>query len=59
MVDYPTTSMIYVGCNTRSGSCQSKSFRQVLNYAFDRETLATKNALWSCGGCCVASLAEL
>lgn len=42
VVDYPTTSMIYVGCNTRSGSCQSKSFRQVLNYAFDRETLATK-----------------
>lgn len=42
VVDYPTTSMIYVGCNTRSGTCQSKSFRQVLNYAFDRETLATK-----------------
>lgn len=42
VVDYPTTSLIYVGCNTRSGTCQSKSFRQVLNYAFDRETLATK-----------------
>lgn len=42
VVDYPTTSLIYVGCNTRSGTCQSKSFRQVLNYAFDRETLSTK-----------------
>ena len=42
VVDYPTTSFIYVGCNTHSGSCQSKSFRQVLNYAFDRDTLAVK-----------------
>lgn len=42
VVDYPTTGFIYVGCNIRSGVCQSKNFRQVLNYAFDRETLATK-----------------
>ena len=42
VVDYPTTSLIYVGCNTRSGACQSKGLRQVLNYAFDRETLTTK-----------------
>lgn len=42
VVDYPTTSMIYVGCNTRSGPCQDTSFRQALHYAFDRETLAVK-----------------
>lgn len=42
VVDYPTTNLIYVGCNTRSGPCQSKSFRQALNYAFDRETLSVK-----------------
>ncbi len=42
VVDYPTTNLIYVGCNTRSGPCQSRSFRQMLNYAFDRETLSVK-----------------
>lgn len=42
VVDYPTTSMIYVGCNTRSGPCQNQSFRQALYYVFDRDTLATK-----------------
>lgn len=42
VVDYPTTSMIYVGCNTHSGPCQDQSFRQALYYVFDRDTLATK-----------------
>lgn len=42
VVDYPTTSMLYVGCNPRSGPCQNQSFRQALYYAFDRETLSTK-----------------
>lgn len=42
VVDYPTTSMIYVGCNTHSGPCQNQSFRQALYYVFDRDTLATK-----------------
>ena len=42
VVDYPTTSMIYLGCNTHSGSCRNQNFRQVLTYAVDRETLATK-----------------
>lgn len=42
VVDYPTTSMLYVGCNTHSGPCQNQSFRQVLYYVFDRDTLATK-----------------
>lgn len=42
VVDYPTTDLIYVGCNTRSGPCQTKAFRQVLSYAFDRDTLTTK-----------------
>ena len=42
VVDYPTTSMLYVGCNTHSGPCQNQSFRQALYYVFDRDTLATK-----------------
>lgn len=42
VVDYPTTDLIYVGCNTRSGACQTKAFRQVLSYALDRDTLTTK-----------------
>lgn len=42
VVDYPTTSMLYVGCNTHSGACQNQSFRQALYYVFDRDTLATK-----------------
>lgn len=42
VVDYPSTSMIYIGCNTRSGPCQDQTFRQALYYAFDRDTLAVK-----------------
>ena len=42
VVDYPTTSILYVGCNTHSGPCQNQSFRQALYYVFDRDTLATK-----------------
>lgn len=42
VVDYPATSMLYVGCNTHSGPCQNQSFRQALYYVFDRDTLATK-----------------
>ena len=42
VVDYPTTSMVYLGCNTRAGSCRNENFRQVLTYAMDRETLARK-----------------
>ena len=42
VVDYPTTSRLYVGCNTHSGPCQNQSFRQALYYVFDRDTLATK-----------------
>lgn len=42
VVDYPTTSMLYVGCNTHSGPCQNQSFRQALYYVFDRDTLSTK-----------------
>ena len=42
VVDYPTTSMLYVGCNTHSDPCQNQSFRQALYYVFDRDTLATK-----------------
>lgn len=42
VVDYPTTSLVYLGCNTRAGSCRNENFRQVLIYAVDRETLARK-----------------
>ena len=44
-VDYPTSVMLYVGFNTRSGPCQTAAVRQALLRAFDRETVST--ALYS------------
>ena len=42
VVDYPTTTLLYLGCNTRTGSCRNANFRQVMTYAADRETLTRK-----------------
>lgn len=44
-VDYPTSTMVYVGFNTASGPCASAGVRQALLRAFDRESVAT--ALYS------------
>ena len=37
--DYPTTALLYVGFQTRSGACQSPQVRQAVSRAFDREGL--------------------
>ena len=40
-VDYPTSTMLYVGFNTASGPCRSAEVRQALSRAFDRASIAT------------------
>lgn len=39
-VDYPTTQLLYVGLNTRSGACADALVRQALLRVVDRETVA-------------------
>lgn len=38
--DYPTTTLLYVGCNTDSGACKEEAVRQAVALAFDREQVA-------------------
>lgn len=38
--DYATTSMLYLGFNTRSGICRSAEVRRALALAIDRESIA-------------------
>ena len=40
-VDYPTSTMLYVGFNTVSGPCASAVVRQALLRAFDRSSVVT------------------
>lgn len=40
-LDYPTTVMLYVGFNTRSGYCRSAGVRRALSRGFDRNAVAT------------------
>lgn len=40
--DYPTTTLLYVGCNTRSGACRELGVRQALLRSFDREEIARR-----------------
>lgn len=40
--DYPTSTLLYVGCNTRSGACRDVRVRQALLRAFDREGIARR-----------------
>lgn len=37
--DYPTTGLLYVGCNTASGACREEAVRQAVALAFDREAM--------------------
>lgn len=41
-MDYPTTTLLYVGCNTRAGACADVGVRQALLRAFDREGLVRR-----------------
>lgn len=38
--DYPTSYLLYLGCNTGSGLCSRQGFRLALQSALDRETIA-------------------
>lgn len=40
-VDYPTSTMLYVGFNVKSGPCQAAAVRQALLRAFDRSSVST------------------
>ena len=40
-VDYPTSTMLYVGFNVASGPCRDAVVRQALSRAFDRSSVAT------------------
>lgn len=40
-VDYPTSTMLYVGFNVASGPCRDAVVRQALSRAFDRASVAT------------------
>lgn len=44
-VDYPTSSMVYVGFNAASGPCKDAGVRKALLRAFDRDSVST--ALYS------------
>lgn len=38
--DYPTSYLLYLGCNTAGGICAGRDFRLALQSALDRETIA-------------------
>lgn len=38
--DYPTSTLLYLGCNLRSGLCREQEVRQAVGLALDRETMA-------------------
>lgn len=40
--DYPTTTLLYLGCNIKSGVCREVKIRQALLRAFDREDIARR-----------------
>lgn len=37
--DYPTTTLLYIGCNLRKGLCREEKVRQALGLALDREKM--------------------
>lgn len=40
--DYPTTTLLYVGCNLSTGPCRSQLVRQAVGLALDREEVVGK-----------------
>lgn len=40
--DYPTTTLLYIGCNMTSGPCRDQRVRQAVALAVDREELVEK-----------------
>lgn len=42
ITDYPTTGLLYLGFNCRSGYCRDAAVRQAVSLAFDRATLVRR-----------------
>lgn len=42
VADYPTTVMLFLGCNTKKGTCATRKVRSAIYYALDRDTLVSK-----------------
>lgn len=40
--DYPTTTLLYIGCNLSAGPCQSQLVRKAVGLALDREEMVSK-----------------
>lgn len=40
--DYPTSTLLYLGCNLRSGLCREQEVRQAVSLALDRETMTSR-----------------
>ena len=40
--DYPTTSMLYVGCNMKDGACRDQRVRQAVGRSFNREDIVNR-----------------
>lgn len=40
--DYPTTTLLYVGCNTQQGICRDQRVRQAVARTFDREDMVDR-----------------
>lgn len=38
--DYPTTGLLYVGCNVKSGACAEEAVRRAFAVVFDRQDMA-------------------
>lgn len=41
-IDYPTTTLLYVGCNLRGGPCQEQKIRQAIALLLDREEIVER-----------------
>lgn len=40
--DYPTTGLLYVGCNAKSGACEDPAVRRALALAWDRQEIVAQ-----------------
>lgn len=41
-IDYPTTTLLYIGCNLRSGPCREREVRQAVALSLDREEIVER-----------------
>ena len=41
-IDYPTTTLLYIGCNLSVGPCREQEVRQAIALALDREEIAQR-----------------